>query len=131
MNAGRELDALVEEKVMGFVWNEARCRVCGWPITDLEVAGRAYCTKDSCALRPRPEHRADDPAPYSTDIAAAWEVVERFQVKPLSTGEHYAQRANFWLCMQEGTNNPIYAWDAKRAAHIICLASLKAVGVEL
>src|SRR4051812_26529004 len=32
MTSGRELNALVAEKVMGLVWDEERCRVCGWPL---------------------------------------------------------------------------------------------------
>jgi len=73
LKAGRELDALVERLVMGFVWDERRCRVCGWPLAETAEKG---CVPDNCSLRPRPQVMADEPAPYSTEMTAAWQVLE-------------------------------------------------------
>ena len=72
MEAGPELDALVAERVMGWKWDETRCRVCGWP---LDTDGK-YCRPDNCSMRPPPKRRSDSHAHYSSDIAAAWKVFE-------------------------------------------------------
>lgn len=63
MNAGRELDALVAEKVMGWTWDENTA----WSPTGSRNARVA--DGDLWWWLP----------PYSTDIAAAWEVVERIR----------------------------------------------------
>lgn len=67
MPAGRELDAFVAEKVMGWKYvdhNEAY---------DLPISGVAF-GKGS------PDGLSRCPVPYySTDIAAAWEVVEKLR----------------------------------------------------
>lgn len=78
MKAGRDLDALVDLKVMGFVWDEARCRICGWPLYERIDQG---CMKESCSMRPRPAKCADEPPPYSTDIAVAWRIVEAINAR--------------------------------------------------
>lgn len=77
--AGRELDAQVAEKVMGYVWDKTRCRVCGWPLTTASGSGSGGCIVGNCCMRPRPIENADAPAYYSTDIAAAWPVMERLR----------------------------------------------------
>lgn len=71
----RELDALIHTEVMGAVWDEGRCRMCGWPIVPEGQHGG--CWKSNCAMRPWPGRRADDAPRYSTDVAAAWWVVEK------------------------------------------------------
>lgn len=77
MDAGRELDALVAEKVMGWVWwhnTDADLTILvpsdqSWPDKWHFASGAGNCTKP-----------ADHGAPhYSTDIADAWEVVERLR----------------------------------------------------
>ncbi len=77
-NAGRELDALVCGAVFE-PWDESKCRVCGWPLV---ADGEKGCWKDNCSMRfPDGMYppRADAPGHYSTDIAAAWQVVERLK----------------------------------------------------
>ena len=117
MNAGRELDALVAEKVFGWT-------------------GGHY-----------------ESLPFSTDIAAAWEVVERLRSRGISSGHGF----NWDLCIKVGHSDDsgwfvelfdlssmgycgpadtTIRWDgvdvrnAETASHAICLAALKAVGVE-
>ncbi len=130
LEAGLELDALVAAKVMGAAarrhnWVEAgypgsldswtACEYCGKKITQA-------IEKDSC------------PPPYSTDIAAAWEVVELFQ-----------KRGTINLRFFQG-GGPEVAWKvrirpdilrdgdpgveeaAETAPLAICRAALKAVG---
>jgi len=59
MPAGREMDALIAKEVMGWVLNPPNVRGHGWLIHDHKMIGI-------------------NSLPYfSTDIAAAWEVVEK------------------------------------------------------
>ncbi len=84
---GRELDALVAEKVMGLVWDESRCRICGWPLEPWDGTGEipTGCVLESCSQRPAPSTRADVPAKYSTSIGIVWLVVEKMQCHPTTT----------------------------------------------
>lgn len=74
MKAGPELDALVAHDVMAEVWDESRCRICGWPLKEKLEDG---CVPENCCLRPAPARRADAPAPYSTDLETAWRIVDK------------------------------------------------------
>lgn len=92
MKPCRELDALVAEKVMGLsIWRHGR-RV-------------DYKTDDSVYNRV---------PSYSTDIAAAWQVVERIRNNEVF---HAECDDLIGLSRQTATN----------AARIICVAALKAV----
>lgn len=68
MEAGRELDALVAERVMGIEVRD------GSRVTCIQVWQRGVGWKDgpagSCLVLPDP---------YSTDITAAWQVVEKMR----------------------------------------------------
>jgi hypothetical protein len=75
MPAGRDMDALVAEE-FGWDWDDTRCRVCGWPLHETADDG---CVPGNCSMRPRPEHMADRPAPFSTSLTAAWLLIEKFQ----------------------------------------------------
>jgi hypothetical protein len=72
MQAGRELDALVAEKVMG--WREVRLR----PSNSSRRSGPDYKGYKPDVVARRRETPCHVPA-YSTDIAAAWEVVEAME----------------------------------------------------
>jgi hypothetical protein len=107
---GREIDVLIAEKVMGIT--EAKwCEQCWVEIFD-------------CQCR-QGKH---GPLPYSTDIAAAWEVLEK--VRP-SHGEVWIGRSDTettmrWKCsIQHDTST--YEAIADTAPLAICLAALKAV----
>lgn len=124
-NAGRKLDALVAEKVMGRKWDEARCRICGWPIVDNQMKG---CVKDNCSMRPYPDRHADEPASYSTDLAAAWRVVEQltasgFHFLLLKSADSKLSIASFYLGPQDRSDES--ATDSSTTL-AICLAALKA-----
>lgn len=123
MKAGRELDALVAEKVMGCIISFK-----GWRY------GRCGCddTKGPSHMW-TPDHETYEwPAPYSTDIAAAWEVVEKmgnwhgfdFAIWKKEVGEW---RAGWFEDGWEGLEGRADA-TAESAPHAICLAALKAVG---
>ena len=122
MPAGREMDALIAEKVFGIIWDETRCRICGWPIAESIEKG---CTKEDCSMRPRPKRRADEHSNFSTDIAAAWLVVEKITAPP-KTIEEARRAANttfgYWF-----NDANLWACSAREAAEAICRAALLAV----
>ena len=114
MNPGPELDALVAEKVMG------------WRMDDNKHLNLAWDPKRSPndGLRCIPD--------YSTDIAAAWEVVEKLDTLALSRGD--IADISVWVAqfVTEGPGYPVNIQAiAKTPTHAICLAALKAVGVEV
>lgn len=108
MNPGRELDALIAEKVMGLNLVE-KIDECHTFIANLPY--------------------------YSTDIKAAWEVIEHFandtgarlELRALLEPDCVGYRA--FECAFTGNNfgEPIVG---KTAPHAICLAALKACRVE-
>lgn len=139
MKAGRELDALVAEKVMGLIvpeWGEdTLCPYCG--------SEMRYCgTGSRCSTCQ--EWRYGRYKEYSTDIAAAWEVVERLcnwdvddnmlvlkgqgpdlEKKEWPDGE----AAEWWEAEIGGTWGKVVA-EAEKPALAICLAALKAKGIN-
>jgi hypothetical protein len=63
---------------------------------------------------------------YTTDISAAWEVVEKMD-------EWIVQRArdgDYWVTVRFGESWYLSGW-VKSAPEAICLAALKAVGVDV
>lgn len=108
LEAGRELDALVAEKVMG------------WTVA-LEDRGpcRVWRPHENSAERSQPI------PPYSTSIEAAWEVVEKMRQREFGFSLNDAWIAWFLAAPNE------YQADADTAPHAICLAALKAVGVDV
>ncbi len=104
MKPGRELDALVAEKVMG--WK-------------MDASAVWHGPGPSCLVLPH----------YSTDIADAWEIVEKLQSQD-------------WACILDNVKDFLGNWQAhfekdrractaesESAPHAIALAALKAVGV--
>lgn len=63
MNAGRDMDALVAEKVMG------------WDLKTVWIGSEEH----KRLIAPERHYMPDDYPWYSTDIAAAWMVVEKMQ----------------------------------------------------
>ena len=109
MEAGPELDALVAERVMGWTRND-----------------KGFWFKPG--KRHNWNHDGLDPPPYSTDIAAAWEVVEK--IKSLPAGIDILVRANcvaidlHMFDMADGLVKDIEAGDATTAPLAICRAAL-------
>jgi len=140
VNAGRELDAVVAEKVMGFRWEEWQT---GRGLYDQEGVkrGKRFHTNrlvfeevptmgvEAVPTRPLPH--------YSTDIAAAWEVVERFRVEPIGPRmvivgcyDSAGLGNNGIGCeIKDGVGGSWQAF-ADTAPLAICRAALQAVGVE-
>lgn len=133
MNPGRELDALIAEKVMG------------WTSVSYYDNGRG---KEHWGFAPK-QLQASVPR-YSTDIAAAWEVVKRLSSEwklylksDFTKPREWVQGCTF-SCNQlakvtllhfkngmtvEAESNIGLVLDS--VPHAICLAASKAVGVDL
>lgn len=123
MKAGRELDALIAEKVMGL-------QTCSDPI------GRCAAAKlTPCQCWGVPDRNGivsgGERASYSTDIAAAWEVMEKLR-EQWAVELHGRDQA--WAVLIEDGDEVsahfIATEEADTAPLAICLAALKAVGVE-
>ena len=126
MKPGRELDALVAEKVMGQTVRLA---------DDMGVdhdEGDFFVNKPD-SKEPRWGHMLGLPH-YSTDIAAAWAVVEKmqglgwtFQVDDV--GFNDSTEGKWRVVLTEETKGHDYhPADGDTAPHAICLAALKACG---
>jgi len=119
MNAGRELDALVAEKVMELAvghWGEKGTPefegMVAWPIKQNPMLGQFELPH------------------YSTRIEDAWRVVEKldllFDYEIRRTMAGWQIGGHWWYNDGEGGFN-VYA-EAPTAPLAICLAALKAVG---
>lgn len=141
LKAGRELDALVAEKVMGWPHEQMLVGIgTFYDAMHLEPSRAAYRRRshvDRFWERWSPsgsEVVVSDTVPsYSTDIAAAWEVVEHL---PLTWWPEVGrmQDGSSWYCeLCLGSPDPAGVGPAIRvvaatAPLAICLAALKAVG---
>lgn len=105
MNPGRELDALVAKHVFGL--GQHKLPEDG-PQAEFESIVR------------RNRYEIEDCPAYSTDIAAAWEVVELMANR---TGEFELRFLSGWSAGFGKCPS-----DAPSAPHAICLAALRAVG---
>lgn len=122
----RRIDALIAEHVFGWeistrtnkVWSDGRNNIDeGY----LEFEGLRGCPPDKTVDRPI-RH-------YSTDLDAAWEVVEKLEdYDPviLQCGVPDTPKGWLWSCDFEGTSA-----EHENVATAICLAALKAKGIEI
>lgn len=128
MEAGRELDALVAEKVMRFDHKHKinGCEDCWYDVC--EYCGLEFHCEDTSGYCEGYPH-------YSTDIAAAWQILARLR----ELGFKYisvVSLSNGWQCwgdkaMTLNSVPPDVSVNADTAPLAICLAALKAVGVEV
>lgn len=127
MQAGRELDALIADRVMGL---KRTVRIKGTTNTTTIYSDNPYF--DGGVSEDDMMKHYCLPLHYSTSIEAAWQVVEElvkrgkvFIVKGdgLRTGDHNPR----WTVLCD--NQPRV--DADTAPLAICLAALKASGVEV
>ena len=131
MNSGRELDALVAAKVMGWEHERdaelrhkcngkfhTRCGSCGE-----EGHGNCYgfgrgAIQIECNCTP----------PYSTDIATAWEIVEKMGALEWCFDINLQARYSAVFRRNYLSQTPRFSASEESAPHAICLAALKAVG---
>lgn len=126
MKPGREADAIVAEKVMGHTveWGKT------WTLDDWSSTDN--CTEEHGPGIPRGQgmHIANPPREsvpeYSTDIAAAWEVVEKVE----ATGRWLwlSRGPGGWIAAFSAAENQAVPLHAKASASTaplaICLAAL-------
>lgn len=122
----RKLDALVAEKVMGHE-NDVVATIPAIPPHNwIEPPGQP---------RRAIAFAGFEPPHYSTDIAAAWEVVEKIKNTHEWSIENDQGEINEWLVSvteierQPGVLATGHCAEAPTAPHAICLAALKACGV--
>jgi competence transcription factor ComK len=109
MKAGRELDALIAEKVMG------------WKRKTIKLVNMVE--EQDVLIDPRLKTYSQPPH-YSTNIADAWLVVEKFPQIDICM----SKVDDKWNCFIEFADHMAIAETAPLA---ICLAALKACGVEV
>lgn len=125
MNPGRELDLLVAEKVFGY----RPCKgnhsyACQLPIGPcwIQEDGHGHMWEVNCS-------------PYSTDIAAAWEVVEKLKEDwDLDISfRHYQSGIISVVLYHQHPNLSMsqHVGNATTAPLAICLAALKTEGVKI
>ncbi len=113
MKAGREIDALVARHVMGWTYKTFPDGAC--PLVKHWYCGEQYVLMKS----------------FSTSISDAWQVVEKLVIEGKvfivkGDGLRAGDYALKWTVLCD--NQP--RTDADTAPLAICLAALKAVGVE-
>jgi hypothetical protein len=141
MKPGRELDALVAEKVMGFTWQSVP-----WLNQEQKCLAPPFkpLNEENTTVG---DHIYKQVPHYSTDIAAAWEVLlTRFSFHFRDYEDGGGSVGVDWtvgrcepgskliFCEIEMWNGDGYERIIEKAeteAHAICLAALKAVGVEI
>ncbi len=131
LGAGRELDALIAEKVMGWTLIKITPEQ-GRELLNMEsgysAAARVHlvtCHLEGVWGQPDGSITRDLPL-YSTDIAAAWEVVGELLKK------HWYLRIEChqgrWFVWYDNQNEADDLAEAEAAPLAICLAALKATG---
>lgn len=137
MDAGRDLDALVAEKVMGWTKTVSADHTNS-PIQVLREMGIFYQWTDTTG-----KVVGLDIPPYSTDIAAAWQAVDKLRSLGWYLWLEDAQFKDVQYTASFILAEPMteeYPWrsppikqslnDASTAPHAICCAALRAVGYE-
>ena len=130
MEAGRELDALIAEKVMGWssqadglYWDAGNHR------TRLVLGSIIAKKRDEMGL----ENAQGFVFAPSTNITDAWEVVERLVSTPGPNGDHHSVQVDYSgdavVVIDENEDWQVSA-IADTAPLAICLAALKAVSQE-
>jgi len=111
--APREIDRLIAEQVMGW--------------TNLSVAGTRFGTT--------PEGKSHSIVPqYSTDLSAAWEVVEKLRQVGYQGGINWSDSEPEYECAFGSSNVPPHerqSCRAETASLAICLAALQIVGIPI
>lgn len=129
MDAGRGLDKEVATRITGWSWPADRCPVCGWPF-----GASGGCAPGDCSMRPAPKVPEAEKFPrYSTDIAAAWEIVERLQRDAIPSHQrlyfqleqvHVAKERRIWRAVFSNAAPKYGRGEAMTAPHAVCLAAL-------
>lgn len=118
MKAGRELDALVAEKVMGMH------KELG---TGRGMMGERSGYFDAW-IQSNGERYGRNAPPFSTDISVAWQVVEKMK----KDGWYFSLNGVAYFRRKGGSGKGVgEQGDKCLTSHAICLAALAAKGIEL
>ncbi len=127
----REIDAAIAEKVFGWIWDDSRCRVCGWALVYAGDKSFAGCTRESCSMRPPPPVRADSRwGHFSTDPISS----KVLRGRMLELGWQFTLRSLFdgtFECTLYGIGKGIKEAGAETEEMATALAALRAFGVEV
>lgn len=113
MKPSRELDELIAEKVMGWTM---KCGPMLAPPGYNNFIIKGVCVDEKGNIRIIPS--------YSTEISAAWEVVEKFRKNNSFIQLEVIGELGWEVALNGETGNSEFA------PQVICLAALRAVGVE-
>jgi hypothetical protein len=114
----REIDHLIATKVMG--WEPE------------EIEGSAYLSGYVLYKREEPPHIPDYQFKPSTNIADAWQVVEKLIDEGYDINVYnHNKEFNVEINIEEDDKHLWFYGEADSAPLAICLAALKAVGVEV
>lgn len=118
MKPGKELDALIAEKVMDN-------HIMRQTVINGELSYRVYSFVGEDGLYEIPS--------YSTDIAAAWEVVEKMLSLGFFYTVHGQEKEQYASFLEEGPTKrfPKPSMTKDSVAHAICLAAIKAKGITI
>jgi hypothetical protein len=118
MEAGRELDELIAEKIMGL-------KPCTFRMTgQISMSTIWNCEHNDCR-NCYPKNQDAPMKSYSTDISSAWEVVNN-----MSNCLHLKQHGQDGVWVAEFCHNPGSQVSGKTAPLAICRAALLAVSEE-
>lgn len=136
LQAGRELDALIAEKVFGMVvrrikpdWYPYEVTLFFHPAYPDEIVYSCDENASNAMMYRNGKDASDGAAPvlpnYSDDIASAWEVVE----KMAQSYDFYLRFVSAWTAefITIG-GGEIDSADSETAPEAICLAALRAIG---
>lgn len=134
MEPGRDLDALVAEKVVGLdlspregghVWGEKHHHDLHY----LRLCQNEGCNEQwmECCDPDNPPSGPCVPwmSRYSTDIEAAWQVVEKLMFQYHDINLRYEPDFDVWICKTTTSKA-----QGDTAPEAICLAALEAVGAQ-
>jgi len=139
LEAGRQLDALIAEKVMGWIWC-VQVNTCSPVKTELGKRSRFlghpdryrnwYEKWDGKEQLPIDIHEESAFGEYSSDIAAAWEVVEMFCADDIRLSLYYPVDGDICQLHFEGDSGRLHYAEAKAVPLAICRAALKALSAQ-
>lgn len=144
MPAGRELDALISEKVMGLKegvdfgkWDGHVWKLCKDGEIDTFAYESDYCNGPQCErcgygychhCQDEPDEPCEvEPPPYSTSLSRAWEVVNKLNLLEDTSSMLYKNDEGLWAIGQLYWEWIEDEFTAETVPLVICRAALKAV----
>lgn len=134
----RELDALIAEKVFGYVRGAAMCRgemvVVLTPSVHRLYTSHTRSQSDPGSWQIQPQLTVTDMRlvpKFSTDIAAAFQVVDKLMVDNFMVSVNCSHENGWWCVVYPPEGMQIESDHFPCAAKAICAAALGALGIEV